>query len=822
MANWQLWRIRNVRHAGRIRSWAGVFAALCLAITLGGGLPHRAQAALAGGISVGAAGGWVDTGISVLAGDQLAITASGSWTADGVNFTGPNGYSQTSADNYLNTGDIGVCAFCAKAQAGHWGALIGYVGNNPPAPGSYTASSVLPRAQRVFVVGSKLASTTPLTGELWLAMNDDAYSGYTQDNSGSVAASVSVTNNPPPGESITQRVLLYIEDPTLANKGGELLSSFYGWADPVTLTNEIIGDLEQSSHGIVHYDIVGTVVDNSFPVFNDGFQYTDSTWESDWANGTPHQCPGYQTCFDYNRLIADNNMVAGINDGQYDEVWVYGDPMAGMAESTMAGDGAYWLNSNPVTGVNSSKAFVIMGWNYQRGVGEAIHSYGHRVENIMCHMYGTPPGGSCTAPYPTQNNNWGRFVTINHESPGYGGIGRVHCPVNGCETMDYDYDDMTYASSNADDWYNYPNLTGRTRQVNALDWSPDGADPQRQYLDWWYSHIPHATGRNSDGLLNDWWHYIIDVDQYKFGDAFPSTTIDSGPSGLSASTSATFAFSSDQTGSTFSCSLDGAAFSPCRNPVTFTGLSQGTHSFEVAARSYAGNTDPAPPAQTWTVDSIAPTVPEVGGSGLTRPFTVRLAMPVNWAATDTGSGVANYDVRYQSARYTSDLDASARWQSQTLSGGATWGGTPGHTYCFSARATDYAGNTSAWSRPRCAAVPVDDRGLTIAAGSWHRKTGQGFFQGTYTEGSAKGAALTLAGARARRVTIVAVTCPACGTIRVSLGSWHATYSLYSSTRKAEQLFTSAAFSSLQTGTLRIQIVSSGQTVQIDGAGISRV
>ena len=84
----------------------------------------------------------------------------------------------------------------------------------------------------------------------------------------------------------------------------------------------------------------------------------------------------------------------------------------------------------------------------------------------------------------------------------------------------------------------------------------------------------------------------------------PDTTIVTGPSGLVASTSATFTFSSNEAGATFECALDGAAFASC--PASYTGLAQGPHSLQARARDAAGNLDPTPAARSWTVDSVAP------------------------------------------------------------------------------------------------------------------------------------------------------------------------------------------------------------------------
>jgi hypothetical protein len=91
----------------------------------------------------------------------------------------------------------------------------------------------------------------------------------------------------------------------------------------------------------------------------------------------------------------------------------------------------------------------------------------------------------------------------------------------------------------------------------------------------------------------------------------PETRIASGPSGFAASRDAVFAFTgSDDVSAadklTFACSLDGAAFTACTSPVSYSGLSEGAHTFAVRAADEAGNVDPTPAAQTWTVDVTPP------------------------------------------------------------------------------------------------------------------------------------------------------------------------------------------------------------------------
>ncbi len=99
----------------------------------------------------------------------------------------------------------------------------------------------------------------------------------------------------------------------------------------------------------------------------------------------------------------------------------------------------------------------------------------------------------------------------------------------------------------------------------------------------------------------------------------PDTSIDAAPPAATGATSADFAFSSSDWGSTFSCSLDGAAFSACTSPTTLTDLSDGPHTFAVRAKDPAGNTDQSPATHTWRVDHVAPETTIVAGPPVITP-----------------------------------------------------------------------------------------------------------------------------------------------------------------------------------------------------------
>jgi uncharacterized protein (TIGR03382 family) len=87
----------------------------------------------------------------------------------------------------------------------------------------------------------------------------------------------------------------------------------------------------------------------------------------------------------------------------------------------------------------------------------------------------------------------------------------------------------------------------------------------------------------------------------------PETVIDaaSTPLAFSQLTSARFSFSSEE-GSSFVCSLDGAAFTDCSNSCDYANLADGEHTFQVRATDRAGNQELTAAEYQWTVDTVPP------------------------------------------------------------------------------------------------------------------------------------------------------------------------------------------------------------------------
>jgi hypothetical protein len=153
----------------------------------------------------------------------------------------------------------------------------------------------------------------------------------------------------------------------------------------------------------------------------------------------------------------------------------------------------------------------------------------------------------------------------------------------------------------------------------------------------------------------------------------PETTIDSGPTGATASQSASFTFSSNEAGSTFECSRDGAPFAGCSSGITYNGLAQGPHTFQVRATDPAGNTDLSPASRAWTVDTVAPDTTITSG-------------PTGSVSSTTASFQFNSN---ESGTFECSLDGAAF---STCSTGQTYFALAQGSHTFQVRARDGAGN----------------------------------------------------------------------------------------------------------------------------------
>jgi hypothetical protein len=299
-------------------------------------------------------------------------------------------------------------------------------------------------------------------------------------------------------EPVHRKVLLIIYDPVVPSDGKKKLHQVLKWNNPDKLTEGHIADMRECSYGYANYKVVDRIEVDGFPVKADGFSYKADDFVRAWrARKGFHEADAV----DYMRIVKEFKLIERVSSGEIDEVWLHAFPYAGFYESIMVGPEAFWCNAPPLKGTDhSERLFVIMGFNYQRGIGEMLENQGHRAESIMKHVFRKKKG---------QDNLWEKFTRYDKTHPGKAEVGIVHYAPNSLK--DYDWGNQTKVRSRCDDWYNFPNFTGQERVVDCSEW---GNGDTRLHHVWWFKHMPHITG-SADGISYNWWEYIIDPNRVK-------------------------------------------------------------------------------------------------------------------------------------------------------------------------------------------------------------------------------------------------------------------------------------------------------------------
>ncbi len=296
------------------------------------------------------------------------------------------------------------------------------------------------------------------------------------------------------------KVLVINYDPIIEKEGRKRLHEVLKWRDPKSLSKGYVEDIKTASGGYVRYRIKEWRDIDEWPKKVGGFAYSDDSFLDAWRTTRKfHEPDG----LDYRWMIDSQKVVPLIDSGKIDEIWIFGFPYGGFWEAAMAGPNSYFINGGVYDDVKSKKPFAIMGFSYERGVAEMIHDLCHRAENHLKRAYGSWNS------WPLQHN-WDKFSAFASTSKGYAGVGNCHFPPNG--TKDYDYANKSWVISSAPDWLNYPNLVGKTQFVNRETWG--GPDYQRNYLRWWFSHLPKSNGIGPDGREINWWKYIFEFQDY--------------------------------------------------------------------------------------------------------------------------------------------------------------------------------------------------------------------------------------------------------------------------------------------------------------------
>ena len=320
--------------------------------------------------------------------------------------------------------------------------------------------------------------------------------------------------------------------------------------------NELIDDIEYSSHGIINVDIVKTEMLNEFSTHKDlvsllngtkSYRLDEATWldimKNGWINSFDDlrvkQMDNYT--FDYEYLLNKLNLIERRNNNEFHEVWLLSvDPIKNF-ESIMVGKNSYMINGVPI--IKDCDNFRIMNVSISRPDSN-FECNGHAAEDILDNVFNAVVSyeyNSLSIDNSNYNtlNLWQKFTLTEHhnkyKNTGLSGVGDIHFSPNSIKAYDWE-NYSNKVTSKWKEWLNYPNLTnGPSNEVFSpnvyMNANISGTQSaSRFHQRWWFSLIPHVTGYTKDGYSNNWWDYLylsnfvtnVSVDKknytYKIGD----------------------------------------------------------------------------------------------------------------------------------------------------------------------------------------------------------------------------------------------------------------------------------------------------------------
>lgn len=210
---------------------------------------------------------------------------------------------------------------------------------------------------------------------------------------------------------------------------------------------------------------------------------------------------------------------------------------------------------------------------------------------------------------------------------------------------------------------------------------------------------------------------------------------------------------------------------------------------------------------------------------VTKPTALRAtatAVPVAWSMKDRYATTGTTDVFVRAAAWNAGFGSQQVFKNDTGLKAATFSGTQGRTYCFSARATDSVDNQGATSAYRCTTTPLDDRKPTLT-GKWSNQTGSSHYLGTVRTTTKKGATMKLTGVKVQRLGLLVAKGKGFGSVQVLFnGTKLGTFSLAAGSSKAKQQILVKDFGTVRTGTVVIKVMSAnGKPVKIDGLHLEK-
>ena len=335
------------------------------------------------------------------------------------------------------------------------------------------------------------------------------------------------TRTPAPTTAIEEKpkrnILFIIHNPFVSSLNERLFDHFYPKKDPVKLAREVVDTINRPNNPIIYQIIDKNIVDKDIvpPVVG---EIQDTDYQDLLVSCAKYTTADNPDCIklksyvlNYNALFEDYNVCPRINTEEIDEVWQIMQPYTGAGEDDMVGPDPYFINGFVRKNTDCKRNVPVLNLDITREVTEGVHSFGHRIESTMTHIYGQK--GEWVWHYPP-TNNFEKFIASKgqfYQDWGGGslserdvvGCGNIHNPPN---SKKGDPSDMALVDSWCPAFLRYPYLGDATVQLScdniSAGWNCTPPLAMLKYYKWWLEHLPSVDGIDAQGKLNNWWTYI--------------------------------------------------------------------------------------------------------------------------------------------------------------------------------------------------------------------------------------------------------------------------------------------------------------------------
>jgi hypothetical protein len=367
---------------------------------------------------------------------------------------------------------------------------------------------------RLAVVAALAASTACASAQSWKSLPAAAPVGEMQSTGSHIVAVSEVEKWRPPTFRYLQRaatgrknskVIVIIYNPTIRSSNARLIDVLKA-NDPVQYSMILRDVIREASWGYMNYEIVDIIEVDGFTKKVDGFRYTGESFmkaraDQNWQPSTTS----------YRAVLEENNLMRRIRSEKISEVWLWGAGGMHWDEFAMHIPNRYarfaptdnpWFYRPYDIPSEIPHTFWVMGFNYEVGADNMIHSYVHRIESMAALALGNGIWNT-----HEKRDPWNVFSWLEMDHVGTASmVGNCHVPPNG--QSGYDYNNKRRVESYADGWSRYPDVRTQPRLIGSDDWG----NTQFGYMKWILERIPKFAGHTKHGY-NNWWVYIGNTDE---------------------------------------------------------------------------------------------------------------------------------------------------------------------------------------------------------------------------------------------------------------------------------------------------------------------